>query len=194
MFKSYFKLALRSLSKDKVGSTIEVFGLGIGLACCVLILLFVRHEWSFDQFHSRSDDIHRLWMKEDYGGDQQIFNSITPVVLGATLDETFPEIEDVVRINVFTDIVERGEVSMMSRSSFLTTVVSSPASGSSISRRHRQPHRMAASSSTSTCRPASCDSIFSPAMAATSASSDLTKCSSSDPPMPSPSRRQRCSA
>ena len=60
MFRNYLKTALRNLVKHKVYSFICIFGLSVGLACCILILLFIRDELSFDKFHDNADHIYRV--------------------------------------------------------------------------------------------------------------------------------------
>jgi putative ABC transport system permease protein len=99
MFKNYLKIALRSLWGSKAHSVINILGLSIGIACSILIVLFVRDEWTFDTFHSKADRIYRVWVKEDWGKDQQFFNTVTPFPLGPALKESFPEVEHQVRIN-----------------------------------------------------------------------------------------------
>ena len=54
MFKNYFKTAIRNLMRNKVFSFINITGLSIGLACCILILLFTKDELSYDRFHAGS--------------------------------------------------------------------------------------------------------------------------------------------
>lgn len=99
MFRNYLKIAFRSLWRSKVHSVINVLGLSIGIACCVLIALFVRDEWSFDTFHSKADRIYRVWAKEDWGANQQFFNTVTPYPMGPALQNNFPEVEYHVRIH-----------------------------------------------------------------------------------------------
>lgn len=60
MFKNYLKIAFRNLLRHKIYSLINISGLAIGMACCILILLFVRDELSYDRFHENSDRIYRL--------------------------------------------------------------------------------------------------------------------------------------
>ena len=60
MLKNYLKIALRNLLKHKGYSLINILGLAIGLACCMLIILFVRQELSYDSFHEKAEQIHRL--------------------------------------------------------------------------------------------------------------------------------------
>ncbi len=108
MLKNYIKTAFRTLWKDKVHTAINAGGLAVGLACCLLILLFIQHEWSFDRFHAKTDQIYRAWVLEDYGEDEQFFNSVTPVILGPTMEATFPEVEAIVRVDFFGTQVRRG--------------------------------------------------------------------------------------
>ena len=63
MFKNYLKIAFRNLIRFKVYSLINVFGLAIGVAACILILLFVRDELSFDKFNKNADRIYRVHSK-----------------------------------------------------------------------------------------------------------------------------------
>lgn len=58
MFKDYFKIAWRNLWKNKVYSAINILGLAIGMAACIVILLFVFYEKSFDRFHTKN--LYRL--------------------------------------------------------------------------------------------------------------------------------------
>jgi putative ABC transport system permease protein len=53
MFRNYLKVAFRYLSKHKGYTVINVLGLAVGIACCILIMQFVKIEWSFDSFHSK---------------------------------------------------------------------------------------------------------------------------------------------
>jgi len=110
MLKNYLKIAFRTLWKDKLHAFINIFGLSIGLACCLLIMLFVRNEWSFDRFHTNADRLYRAWVLENYGENQRFYNTVTPVPLGPTMASTFPEVEQAIRYMQFTDQVRRGEV------------------------------------------------------------------------------------
>lgn len=99
MIRNYVKIALRSLVRNKFYAFINITGLGIGLACCLLISLYVKDEWTFDRFHTKSSSIYRAYVKEDYGENQQFFNTVTPFPLGPVLKENFEEVEHAVRIN-----------------------------------------------------------------------------------------------
>jgi putative ABC transport system permease protein len=68
MLKNYITIALRNITRQKVYSFINVSGLAIGIAACILILLFVKDELSFDQYHEKSERIYRVsreWMNKD---------------------------------------------------------------------------------------------------------------------------------
>jgi ABC-type antimicrobial peptide transport system permease subunit len=69
MFKSLFVIALRNLIKNKAYAAINVLGLSLGVACCVIIFIIVRYETSFDDFHSKADRIYRvnLYQKTSHG-------------------------------------------------------------------------------------------------------------------------------
>ena len=60
MFKNYFIVAIRNLMRKKLYTFINVFGLGLGLACCILMTLFAKHEWSYDRFHEKHEQIFRV--------------------------------------------------------------------------------------------------------------------------------------
>jgi len=98
MLENYLKIAIRSLWRSKIHSSINVLGLSLGVVCCILIVLFVRDEWTFDQFHSKANRIYRVFVHENWGENQEFFNTVTPVPMGPTLKENFPEVEKQVRI------------------------------------------------------------------------------------------------
>ena len=92
MFRNYIKVAFRYLSKHKGYTFINISGLAVGIACCILIMLFVRSEWSFNRFHSKGDRIHRAWLEEHYQGE--LFrNTVTPIPLVPVLQAGLPEVE-----------------------------------------------------------------------------------------------------
>jgi putative ABC transport system permease protein len=98
MVKNYFKVALRYLSKHKGYTFINVMGLAVSIGCCLLIMLFVKSELSYDRFHSKSDRLYRAWLEEHYEG--QVFtNTVTPIPLGPVLQAGLPELESTCRIS-----------------------------------------------------------------------------------------------
>ncbi|MBO9683826.1 MAG: ABC transporter permease, partial [Flavisolibacter sp.] len=60
MFKTYVKIAWRNLMRNKVFSFINIFGLSVGLTCCILITLFIVHETSYDKFHKNANRIYQI--------------------------------------------------------------------------------------------------------------------------------------
>ena len=105
MIKNYIKVALRYLLRNKGYSIINILGLAIGITCCLLIMLFVRSEWSYDEFHSKSNRIYRAWLYEKYEG-QSFTNTITPVPLGPVLKANIPAIEQTCRVYAFNSLVQ----------------------------------------------------------------------------------------
>ncbi|MBK7653504.1 MAG: ABC transporter permease [Flammeovirgaceae bacterium] len=84
-------------------------GLSLGIACCVLIALFVKDEWTFDTFHTKADRIYRVYAREDYGKDEKFFYTTTPFPMGPALKDNFAEVENQVRINNIGSPVKVGE-------------------------------------------------------------------------------------
>jgi putative ABC transport system permease protein len=109
MLRNYLKIAFRSLWRSKIHSFINVLGLSLGIACCVLIALFVKDEWTFDTFHTKADRIYRVYAREDYGENEKFFNTVTPFPMGPALKENFGEVEHQVRINNIGSAVKVGE-------------------------------------------------------------------------------------
>ncbi len=100
MWRNYFTVALRNISKNRVFTLINVSGLAIGLASSILILLFIIKEKSFDRFHEHTHEIYRLYI--DGGiGDQEFRGAWTSMVMAPTFTDEIPEIENFVRFDVF---------------------------------------------------------------------------------------------
>ncbi len=95
MFRNYLTVALRHLRRHKVYTLINVSGLAIGIAFCILTFLFVRNEWTYDAFHENADRIYRVYrVKHDWGSDQP---QPVRIPMGPTLKDMFPDIEAFVR-------------------------------------------------------------------------------------------------
>ena len=110
MLKNYLKVALRNLLRQRTYSFINVFGLGIGLACCVLIVLFIQHEWSYDRFHENRDRIYRVNTIRKEPGGAYDKNARQPVPMRDALLQEFAEVEYAVRfINMSRVIVQYRE-------------------------------------------------------------------------------------
>ncbi len=97
MFKNYLKIALRNLIKYKSFSFINITGLAIGIAACVLILLFVSDELSYDKFHEKYDRIYRVHTSGRLANNE--FNmAVSCAPMAGTLMREFPEVESATRI------------------------------------------------------------------------------------------------
>ena len=83
MIKNYLKVALR---------------FAVGISCCILIMMFVRSEVSYDKFHSKSDRIYRMYMNEKVKGEM-FTNVATPIPLAPALQASLPEIETTTRVS-----------------------------------------------------------------------------------------------
>jgi hypothetical protein len=88
MLKNYFKIAFRNLLRYKVFSLINIFGLSVGMACTILILLWVHDELSFDTFFKNSDRIYLVLRGENTG-----LAAVSSRLLGPALKEELPEVE-----------------------------------------------------------------------------------------------------
>jgi len=109
MLKNYLITALRNIKRHKGYSFINIAGLAIGTSCCLLILLWVRHELSFDRFHENADSIHRTVISWPHGSDTR-WHWRTPPPLAAALKSDLPEIRDTSRFYTVEGIlVEYGE-------------------------------------------------------------------------------------
>ncbi|HYE53791.1 MAG TPA: ABC transporter permease [Chitinophagaceae bacterium] len=92
MLQNYLKVAWRNLMKNKTFSFINVFGLSIGLTCCLLISLYIYHELSYDSYHKNVDRLYQVgtvFVKK--GKEDKAAN--TPAPMAQTLQQEFPEIE-----------------------------------------------------------------------------------------------------
>ena len=97
MFNNYLTIVIRLLLRYKGYSLINVLGLAIGIAGCVLIVLFVYDELSFDQYHQNKDRIYRLAVSETAEGRIDI-SAKSPAAWGPVLVQEYPEIEAITRI------------------------------------------------------------------------------------------------
>ena len=95
MFRNYAKVALRNIRRHWGYSLVNIAGLAVGFACCLLITLWVRDELGFDAFHKDVDLIYHVLTYSEFE------NASTPTLLGPTLEERFPEVAKAVRYHYF---------------------------------------------------------------------------------------------
>ncbi len=93
MLKNYLKTAARHVGKNKAHSVINISGLALGIACCILILLWIQDELSWDRFHEHADSIYRVVQIQRDGH----LTSVTPDALAGHLKAEYPEVESAAR-------------------------------------------------------------------------------------------------
>ena len=96
MFKIYLKTAFRSLRKNKSFSAINIAGLAIGIATCLLIILYVLDEFSYDKFNVNADRIYRINNDVKFG-DNHFDVAQVPAPVGPTVAREFPQVEQFTR-------------------------------------------------------------------------------------------------
>lgn len=98
MIKHYFKVALRSLGRQKTLSFINISGLSIGLACFILFLLFAVNEFNFDRFHKNADNIYRVYRWTDaMEGEDAEGDCYMPSPLGPAMKQDLPDVVNFTR-------------------------------------------------------------------------------------------------
>src|SRR6266550_2705858 len=98
MIKNYFKIAFRNLIRNKVFSSINIFGLAAGITCSLLIFLFVQDEIGYDRFHKDSNNIYRV--VKDFVNDDgsRLPDATTPPAIAPAMQKELPEVEHVTRV------------------------------------------------------------------------------------------------
>lgn len=110
MFKNYFKIALRNLNRNKVYSFINIAGLSIGLACAMLIILYVKDEVSYDRFHRNVGNIYRIVSQNvDRDGKKGQKDGNTGYFQGPRFTENVPGIKAFVRVQSWKTDIRIGE-------------------------------------------------------------------------------------
>ena len=107
MIQNYVKVARRNLIRNKLYSAISVFGLGVGISCCLLIFLYVQDELSFDRFHSKADNICRLIRVEKKSGEETVRSPSVTYNIAPELKANFPQVKNTVRLTGGAYVVSR---------------------------------------------------------------------------------------
>jgi putative ABC transport system permease protein len=108
MLKNYFKMALRNLRKQRGYSLINIAGLSVGLACFMLVVLFIQYEFRYEKHHDNASRIYRIIVTQNLGDG--VFNSTySPVPLSETLAGELPEVEAFTRIYFSRGVLSYGE-------------------------------------------------------------------------------------
>ncbi|MEQ9403366.1 MAG: ABC transporter permease [Cyclobacteriaceae bacterium] len=97
MLKNYFKITLRTISKNKVYSALNIMGLAVGISAFIFILQYVSYENSYDKFHSNHEDLYRVRYKVYHGEDLNIDCAAAVPRVGPFMKEKMPEVVDYAR-------------------------------------------------------------------------------------------------
>src|SRR3954453_6748165 len=100
MFKNYFKIAVRNLWRHKGFSAINIFGLALGIATCLIIMLYVQNELSYDRFNENADQIVRVIFRGKMNGGEIKEATVMPPV-AQTFKKDFPEVLDATRLRSY---------------------------------------------------------------------------------------------
>lgn len=109
MIKNYFKIALRTFSKNKVYTFINVAGLAVGMGICLFLVLLDHYALTFDQYHENSDRIFRVNDRITQNDGNILDAAITPSPWGQALKEEFSEIEEATRFYNSSVVAQYGE-------------------------------------------------------------------------------------
>ena len=104
MFRNFLKLALRHMIRQRYYIFINVIGLATGLACSILIALYVIHELSYDQFNEHKNEIYRMLCLGRIG-DSELNGAWTCYPLGPTLTSDIPEVKNFVRFEKWGETI-----------------------------------------------------------------------------------------
>ncbi|MDH4273392.1 MAG: ABC transporter permease, partial [Candidatus Aminicenantes bacterium] len=128
MIRNTLKTALRNIRRHKTASFINIAGMAVGLACALLIFLWVRDERSVDGFHANGNEIFRILQEVKYSG-RELMVAVTPGALGPSLRSEVPEIVEACRLRTvemkfsaaerrFTESVALADASFLEMFSF----------------------------------------------------------------------------
>src|SRR4051794_22870844 len=98
MFKNYFKIAWRTTMRHKAYSAINIFGLAIGIAACLLILQYVMFELSYENFQANKDQIYRVQQDRYDNGKLSTQWAAGAFAVGNSFKNAIPEVEDYVKV------------------------------------------------------------------------------------------------
>jgi putative ABC transport system permease protein len=124
MLQNFVRVALRSLIKQKVYSTINILGFAVSISACVLILLYVQHELSYDDFNPKADRLYKVALERIYP-EHKTFYAVIPHSFAYAIKKDFPEVENTLLINgpfnrsVVTYKVSESEVKSFEEDNFM---------------------------------------------------------------------------
>src|ERR1700733_2560524 len=114
---NYLKITARRLLRQKTISLINIFGLSVGLAACLLIYLYIDHELSYDKYHPNADRVARVTTTIHSAGSD-VGTALAPFPAGTNLVRSFPEVQAVARIDEESDLVIKAGTEILSTKNF----------------------------------------------------------------------------
>jgi putative ABC transport system permease protein len=109
MLQNYFKIAIRNLLRNRIYTFINTLGLSLGMACAIVLYLYIQHELSYDSYHQKYKEIYRATTDMKMA-DNHIKFGITSGLLAGTLQKEYPEVRKVCRIHgTYRYLVENGK-------------------------------------------------------------------------------------
>ncbi len=103
MLSNYIKVAIRQLMKNKTFSIINIFGLSVGVACCVLLTMFIEDEFAYEKHFKDHERIYRIYTSFIKDGTAEQFPNISPPI-APSLGELLPEVEVATRTVMPPDV------------------------------------------------------------------------------------------
>jgi putative ABC transport system permease protein len=97
MFRNFLKIAFRSLIKQKVYSAINILGLAVSITACLLIVLYVKHELSYDKFNTKADRIYKMVLERKYPNHSTLY-SLIPHSFATVAAKDLPEVQNTLRL------------------------------------------------------------------------------------------------
>jgi putative ABC transport system permease protein len=146
MLKNYLKIAWRNMMKNKTFSFINIAGLSIGLAACLLILQYVSFKLSFDQFNKNAADIYRVYNDRYQNGKLIQHGTITYSAIGKALQDDYPEVVNHARVMPFGKIIiinntkKTGEQEVLAVDNSFLTMFSYPLTAGDVKTALKDPH------------------------------------------------------
>ena len=104
MLKNHLIFAFRLLRRDKFHSTLNIIGLSTGIACCIIILLYLQNEITYDSYHENADRIYRIGINV-ISTDQPAEYALSSWAIGKLLKDEYPEIEDFARLRPYSGVL-----------------------------------------------------------------------------------------
>ncbi|HEY4875720.1 MAG TPA: ABC transporter permease [Puia sp.] len=120
MLKNFLKITFRKLRRNKGTSAINIFGLTIGMASAMLILIWIKSEVSTDRFHKNVDRLYWMYSRNKINGEVYAVSQ-TPYILAGALKHDYPEVEAATRFNNVTFLLTAGEKHFNIRGAFADT-------------------------------------------------------------------------